>query len=101
MSVVVNQEAIYRVVYGPHVTEKAVSGSDANIHVFRVATNANKSEIKKSVELLFEVKVASVKIVNVKGKTKSFGKRQGKRKDWKKAYVRLADGQTLDVSSEG
>lgn len=101
MSIVVGKEAIYRVIYGPHVTEKAVSGSDANIHAFRVATSASKSEIKKSVELLFEVKVASVKTVNVKGKSKNFGKRQGKRKNWKKAYVRLADGQTLDVSSEG
>lgn len=96
-----NQEKIYHVVYGPHVTEKAVSGSDANIHVFKVATGATKVDVKKAVELLFEVKVASVKTVNVKGKAKNFGKRQGKRQDWKKAYVRLAEGQSLDVAVEG
>lgn len=95
------EERVFHVVYGPHVTEKAVSGSDSNIHVFKVATDASKSEIKKSVELLFEVKVADVRTVNVKGKAKNFGKRQGTRKDWKKAYVRLAKGQSLDVATEG
>ncbi len=99
MSVV--DERLYHVVYGPHVTEKAVSGSDANIHVFKVAVTASKSEIKKAVETLFEVEVAGVRTVNVKGKTKSFGKKLGKRKNWKKAYVRLADGQSLDVAVEG
>lgn len=95
------QERVYHVVYGPHVTEKAVSGSDANIHVFKVATGAAKVDIKKAVELLFEVKVASVKTVNVKGKAKNFGKRQGTRQNWKKAYVRLAEGYSLDAAVEG
>jgi len=94
------EERIYHVVYGPHVTEKAVSGSEANIHVFKVATTATKREIKNAVENLFEVKVSGVHTVNVKGKAKSFGKRQGKRKDWKKAYVRLAEGSTLNVEAE-
>ena len=95
------EERVFHVVYGPHVTEKAVSGSDSNIHVFKVATDASKNEIKKSVEMLFEVKVADVRTVNVKGKAKNFGKRQGMRKNWKKAYVRLAEGQSLDVATEG
>jgi len=94
------EEKMYHVVYGPHVTEKAVSGSEANIHAFKVATTATKREIKNAVEALFEVKVADVRTVNVKGKAKSFGKRQGKRKDWKKAYVRLAEGSTLNVEAE-
>ena len=64
------EERVFHVVYGPHVTEKAVSGSDSNIHVFKVAINASKNEIKKSVELLFEVKVEDVRTVNVKGKAK-------------------------------
>lgn len=95
-----SEEKMYHVVYGPHVTEKAVSGSDANIHAFKVAVTASKREIKNAVETLFEVKVADVRTVNVKGKAKSFGKRQGKRKDWKKAYVRLAEGSTLNVEAE-
>lgn len=94
------EEKMYHVVYGPHVTEKAVSGSETNIHAFKVATTASKREIKNAVETLFEVKVADVRTVNVKGKAKSFGKRLGKRKDWKKAYVRLAEGHTLNVEAE-
>ena len=94
------EEKMYHVVYGPHVTEKAVSGSETNIHAFKVATTAGKREIKNAVETLFEVKVADVRTVNVKGKAKSFGKRLGKRKDWKKAYVRLAEGHTLNVEAE-
>ncbi len=94
------EERMYHVVYGPHVTEKAVSGSDANIHAFKVSTTASKGEIKNAVETLFEVKVADVRTVNVKGKAKSFGKRLGKRKDWKKAYVRVAEGSTLNVEAE-
>lgn len=101
MSSVLNEERMYHIVYGPHVTEKAVSGSDANVHTFKVATDASKREIKNAVQFLFEVEVADVRTVNVKGKQKNFGKRAGQRKDWKKAYVRLAEGQSLDVATEG
>jgi len=94
------EEKMYHVVYGPHVTEKAVSGSETNIHAFKVSTSASKREIKNAVEGLFEVKVADVRTVNVKGKAKTFGKRLGKRKDWKKAYVRLAEGHTLNIEAE-
>jgi len=95
-----NEERLYHVVFGPHVTEKAVSGSESNIHAFKVAVDATKREIKSAVQTLFEVEVEGVRTVNVKGKTKAFGKRQGKRKDWKKAYVRLAEGSSLDLGAE-
>ncbi len=95
------EERVYKVVFGPHVTEKAVSGSESNIHTFKVAVNATKREVKNAVESLFEVKVDAVRTVKVKGKSKNFGKRQGTRKDWKKAYVRLAEGQSLDIATEG
>ncbi|PID33702.1 MAG: 50S ribosomal protein L23 [Thiotrichales bacterium] len=95
------EERLYQVLYGPHVTEKAVSSNESNTHVFKVATTATKGEIKSAVETLFEVKVAAVRSVNVKGKQKNFGKRKGFKKDWKKAYVRLAEGSTLNVEAEG
>lgn len=95
-----SEERLYQVVFGPHVTEKTVSGNVSNIHVFKVATDSSKSEIKNAVEVLFEVKVADVRTVNVKGKVKSFGKRKGSRKDWKKAYIKLAEGHTLNVEAE-
>jgi len=95
------EERIYQVVYGPHVTEKSVSGNESNIHVFKVATDSSKSEIKNAIETLFEVKVEAVRSVNVNGKAKNFGRRQGSRKDWKKAYIRLAEGYTLNVEAEG
>lgn len=94
------EERIYQVLYGPHVTEKTVSGSDSNIHVFKVAADSSKKEIKNAIEVLFEVEVAAVRSVNVNGKSKDFGRRQGSRKDWKKAYVRLAEGHTLNVEAE-
>ncbi|MCK5810290.1 MAG: 50S ribosomal protein L23 [Cocleimonas sp.] len=96
-----NQERLYHVVFGPHVTEKSVMQSEqSNMHAFKVSVDSTKREIKQAIELLFEVKVDNVRTVSVKGKTKNFGRRAGKRKDWKKAYVRLAEGQKLDVSAE-
>ena len=96
-----SQERLYHVVYGPHVTEKTVMQSGlSNMHTFKVSVDSTKREIKQAVEMLFEVEVADVRTVSVKGKQKNFGKRAGKRKDWKKAYVRLAEGQTLDIGAE-
>ena len=96
-----SQERLYHVVYGPHVTEKTVKQSGlSNMHTFKVSVDSTKREIKQAVEMLFEVEVADVRTVSVKGKQKNFGKRAGKRKDWKKAYVRLAEGQTLDIGAE-
>ncbi|MGV6850833.1 MAG: 50S ribosomal protein L23 [bacterium] len=90
-------ERIFKVLLAPHMTEKTSSVEDkANQYVFRVVKDASKTEIKDAVEHLFEVKVMNVRTVLVKGKTKAFKGRAGKRPDWKKAYVRLSEGQTIE-----
>jgi large subunit ribosomal protein L23 len=97
-----NQERIFQILVSPHISEKsAVLGDNANQAVFQVATDAKKPEIKAAVEQLFEVKVANVRTVNMKGKTKRQGQRQGKRSDWKKAYVSLEQGHEIDLASIG
>lgn len=93
-----NMNRIANILLAPHVTEKAnLVGQASNQYVFRVAKDANKLEIKKAVEALFSVKVDSVGVANMKGKAKRFGNQMGKRKDWKKAYVRLQTGQAIDL----
>ena len=97
-----NQERIFQILKTPHISEKsAVLGDNANQAVFQVATDANKAEIKAAVEQLFDVKVADVRTVNMKGKTKRMGLRRGKRSDWKKAYVSLEQGHEIDLASLG
>ena len=97
-----NDERIFQVLKSPHISEKtAILGEVSNQHVFRVATNAKKFEIKAAVEQLFNVKVANVRTVNVNGKTKRQGARKGTRKDWKKAYVSLEQGHEIDLASIG
>lgn len=92
-----NKERIFEVLLSPHVSEKATNIADAhNQFVFRVAKSASKLEVRKAVEQLFDVKVKSVQTLNVKGKTKNFGRVQGKRSGWKKAYVSLEAGQDID-----
>ena len=92
-----NQERLMTVLLGPHVSEKGHTLADKhNQIVFRVRRDANKAEIRQAVELMFEVKVAGVQVINCKGKSKRFGRNMGQRSDWKKAYVRLAEGQTID-----
>ena len=86
----------YDVVLAPHITEKSTLVSEQNAVVFKVAKDASKPEIKAAVEALFDVKVTGVNTIVVKGKTKRFGATMGKRKSWKKATVRLADGEDLD-----
>jgi len=94
-----NQERLFKVLLGPHITEKAaMSDGAATQVVFKVATDASKLEVKKAVEQLFEVKVEGVRVVNVKGKTRRNSTGMGQRSDWKKAYVRLAEGQDIDFS---
>jgi large subunit ribosomal protein L23 len=68
--------------------------------VFEVALTATKADVKSAVESLFSVKVESVNVLNVKGKNKSFRNRNGRRGDWRKAYVRLAEGQSIDVMAK-
>jgi large subunit ribosomal protein L23 len=92
-----NKDRLYKVLLAPRVTEKSTRvGEAGNQYVFRVVKDANKAEVRDAVEMLFEVSVESVRIVNVKGKIKSFRMRPGKRSDWKKAYVRVQEGQVID-----
>ena len=94
-----NQERVFKVLLGPHVSEKATVLADSKKQfVFKVATDATKLEIKKAVESLFDVKVAAVNTMNVQGKTKRTARGLGKRNDWKKAYIALQPGQDLDFS---
>jgi len=94
-----NQERILNVLLGPHISEKTSRVADQHNQVaFKVASDASKLEVKKAVEQLFEVKVKAVQILNVKGKTKRFGRAVGRRSDWKKAYVSLSDGYDIDFS---
>jgi large subunit ribosomal protein L23 len=97
-----NDQRIFHILKSPHISEKAaLLGDAANQHVFKVATDARKAEIKEAVEQLFKVKVASVRTVNVSGKSKRMGQRQGRRSDWKKAYVSLEQGHEIDLASIG
>ena len=97
-----NQERIFQILRLPHISEKAaILGDTANQAVFKVASDANKGEIKQAVEQLFNVKVAAVRTVNMKGKSKRMGLRRGRRSDWKKAYVSLEQGHEIDLASIG
>lgn len=92
-----SQERLLKTVIRPHVSDKTYGLSDANSTiVFQVARDATKLEIKDSVEQLFEVKVESVNVLNVKGKARKFGRTQGRTKAWKKAYVRLVEGHDIN-----
>ena len=92
-----NQERIFKVLIGPHVSEKASIVADKyKAIVFKVARDANKIEIKNAVESLWNVKVDSVRTVLVKGKKKRTGRFEGRRQDWKKAYVSLKEGYDID-----
>ncbi len=96
-----NQERLLKVLLGPIVSEKAASLADLyGQYAFRVASDATKQEIARAVEMLFEVKVSQVRVLNVKGKKKRLGNRIGKRKNWKKAYVRLLPGQDIDFGGD-
>jgi large subunit ribosomal protein L23 len=92
-----NKNRLCQVLLAPRVTEKSTQvGEDSNQYVFQVVTDASKSEVKGAVEMLFDVNVESVRIVNVKGKNKAFRMRPGQRSNWKKAYVRVQEGQVID-----
>ena len=97
-----NQERLMQVLLAPQISEKATFIAEKNEQVvFRVATDATKPEVKAAVELLFKVEVEAVRIANVKGKTKRFGRSMGKRKGWKKAYVSLKAGQEINYVDGG
>ena len=94
-----SREGMYNIIRSPVVTEKATMLAELSQVVFRVSIDATKPEIKAAVEGLFGVKVLGVNTVVTKGKTKRFRGRPGVRSDVKKAYVRLAEGQTIDLST--
>ena len=92
-------ERLINLLVAPHVSEKAArAGEKHNQYEFRVRRNATKPEIRKAVELMFSVEVEAVQVVNVMGKNKRFGATMGRRSDWKKAYVSLKSGQTIDLT---
>ena len=95
----ISRERMYQTILSPLVTEKATALSEQNQFVFRVALEATKPEIKAAVEALFGVKVLAVNTLVMKGKTKRFKGRPGQRSDWKKAMVKLAEGQSIDLTT--
>ena len=95
-----NQERIFTILIGPHVSEKATIVADQNNqYVFKVAPGATKPEIKAAIEALFEVSVMKVNVVNLKGKAKRTARGIGKRSDTRKAYVTLGEGQEISFAA--
>ena len=95
-----NNEKILAVLRAPLVSEKTARIQEINQYVFDVASTATKADVTSAVESLFNVTDESVNVLNVKGKNKTFRNRSGRRGDWRKAYVRLAEGQTIDVMAK-
>ena len=97
-----NNERLSRILIAPVVSEKSTRvGDQSRQMVFRVLPDARKPEIRKAVEKMFDVTVAGVRVLNVKGKVKRFGRTVGRRSDWKKAYVSLEQGHEIDLASIG
>jgi large subunit ribosomal protein L23 len=95
-----NAEQLMTVVLAPVVSEKSTFVADKNRqYVFRVADRATKPQIKAAVELMFKIKVDGVTVLNVRGKERRFGRLAGRRRNWKKAYVRLAEGQEINFAA--
>jgi large subunit ribosomal protein L23 len=93
-------DRLMTVVLAPVVSEKSTFVADKNRqYVFRVADNATKPQIKAAVELMFKTKVEGVTVSNVKGKERRFGRTIGRKRSWKKAYVRLAEGQEINFAA--
>jgi large subunit ribosomal protein L23 len=94
-----NKERLMNVLLQPHVSEKAATLTDkSNQYVFRVLGDASKAEVKQAVELMFEVKVEGVNLLNKPGKSRRFKNVEGRRNGYKKAYVRLSAGQSIDFT---
>ncbi len=96
MSVAGRQERLMTILRGPHLSEKSHDLAEKNQVVFKVRTDATKTEIRQAVEMLFEVEVDNVTVINCRGKLKRYGQNYGQRSYWKKAYVRLAEGSQID-----
>ncbi len=97
---ITSKEQLLNVLIAPHITEKtSLAMQNANQYTFRVRREATKPDIKAAVELMFDVKVRGVRVVNEPGKERKFAKTFGRTQDWKKAYVSLAAGQSIDYES--
>ena len=95
-----NKERLMQILLSPVVSEKSTVAADVDRQfVFKVAPDATKPEIKKAVELMFDVSVDSVRVVNIKGKQKRFGAIMGRRNGVRKAYVKLAEGNDIDFGA--
>jgi len=94
------KDYLFSVLRAPHISEKSARLQEHNQYVFEVAQGSTKADVKAAVEGLFSVEVQSVNLVNQKGKARSFRNRTGTRSNKRKAYVRLADGQTIDVTAK-
>ena len=96
-----NQDRLMKVLLSPITSEKSTAIAERNNHVaFRVLQDATKPEIKAAVELMFKVQVTSVRVLNQKGKAKRFGRTEGRRRNVRKAYVCLAQGQEINFGGE-
>ena len=96
----VNNYKLSNIIKAPVVSEKSTLAAEVDKRfVFKVQKQATKKDVKGAVELMFDVEVASVQILNVKGKQKRFGRTLGKRSDWKKAYVKLKPGNDIEFSA--
>ncbi|HWU53421.1 MAG: 50S ribosomal protein L23 [Lysobacterales bacterium 69-70] len=93
-------ERLLNVIRAPRISEKTARLAESNQYVFEVASTATKADVKAAIEQLFSVTVEAVNVVNAKGKTKTFRFRSGRRSDQRKAYVRLAAGQSIDVTAK-
>ncbi len=92
-----NQERLMKILIAPIVSEKSTRLADEHRQfAFKVMKDATKPEVRKAVELMFDVKVDGVQIANMRGKVKRFGQSIGRRADWKKAYVTLAEGHDIN-----
>lgn len=95
------REQLMTVLLAPHVTEKtSLATQNNNQYVFRVRRDATKTDVMRAVELMFDVKVQGVQVVNQRGKLRRMGRIEGRTRDWKKAYVSLAQGQTIDYEAK-
>lgn len=94
-----SQQRLLQVILAPHLSEKSSAGSDTKRqYTFKVAITATKPEVRSAVEELFKVKVESVRMIKMKGKSTRFGRTLGKRADWKKAMITLGEGSEIDMA---
>ncbi len=99
MKVTLPDERLHKAIIAPHVSEKATNVMRDNQHVFRVLPDATRAQVRAAIENAFDVKVTKVNLVRVRGKRKGSGRSRGRRVDWKKAYVTLAAGNSINLTA--